>query len=115
MDSEYRQLTDESSILHYYKRALRLRNKNPEIARGTITKVDALCQGHQAAILKEWEGSTIGIVYNTSDEELSVELSGTELEPMKIRGILTLNGEEIVREENVLRMPGQSVCILKAE
>lgn len=107
------QLEDEGSILNYYKRALRLRNENPEIARGTITKVDSLCEGHQAAILKSWEGSTIAIVYNTSDEELSVDLAQTELETMDIRGCLTLNGEEIVSEGNVLRMPGQSVCILK--
>ncbi len=29
------QLADENSILNYYKRALRIRNENPCIARGT--------------------------------------------------------------------------------
>lgn len=107
------QIADETSILNYYKRALRLRNENPEIARGTITKVDALCDGHQAAILKTWEESTIAIVYNTSDEERKVDLSGTELEAMGIRGYLTPNGEEIVMDGHSLSMPGQSICILK--
>lgn len=107
------QLKDENSILNYYKRALRLRNENPEIARGNITVVEALCDGHQAAILKTWEGSTIAIVYNTSDEELQVELSGTELEGMGIRGYLTLNGEVIRLEGGKLLMPGQSIGILK--
>lgn len=107
------QLADETSILNYYKRALRLRNENPEIARGTITQVDSLCSGHQAAILKTWEDSTIAIVYNTSDEALEVELAGTELEAMGIRGYLTLNGEKVVLEGGRLNMPGQSICILK--
>lgn len=107
------QLADETSILNYYRRALRLRNENPEIARGAITQVDSLCSGHQAAVLKTWEDSTIAIVYNTSDEALVAELAGTELETMGIRGYLTLNGEEVVLEGGRLNMPGQSICILK--
>ncbi|MCD8014095.1 MAG: alpha amylase [Lachnospiraceae bacterium] len=39
------QLEDETSILNYYKRALALRNENPEIARGTVEKVEELCDG----------------------------------------------------------------------
>lgn len=107
------QLADETSILNYYKRALRLRNENPEIARGTVTQVDSLCSGHQAAVLKTWEDSTIAIVYNTSDETMTVELAGTELETMDICGYLTLNGEEIALADGSLNMPGQSICILK--
>lgn len=112
-ESVEKQLEDENSILNYYKRALRLRNENPEIARGEIALIESLCVEHQAAILKTWEDSTIGIVYNTSDEELQVDLTGTELETMGMRGYLTLNGEEIALKDNVLTMPGQSICILK--
>ncbi|MCH5270903.1 MAG: alpha amylase [Lachnospiraceae bacterium] len=107
------QLADGTSILNYYKRALRLRNENPEIARGSITLVESLCEEHQAAILKTWQESTIGIVYNTSDEEIQVILSGTELADMQIRGYLTLNGEIITLQDGVLTMPAQSICVLK--
>lgn len=107
------QLEDESSILNYYKRALRLRNENPEIARGDITLVDSLCIDNQAAVLKSWENSTIAIVYNTDEQEEEINLEGTELEGMEIRGYLTLNGEEIALDGNVLSMPQQSICILK--
>lgn len=108
------QLRDYTSILNYYKRAVRLRNENPEIARGEIAIVEALTEGNQAAITKTYDGSTIGIVYNTSDEEVRVDLSGTELDGMGIRGYLTLNGEEIVLEEGVLILPAQSICVLRA-
>ncbi|MCM1183932.1 MAG: alpha-amylase family glycosyl hydrolase [Roseburia sp.] len=108
------QLEDYTSILNYYKRAVRLRNENPEIARGEIAIVESLTEGNQAAITKTYDGSIIGIVYNTSDEEAQVSLSGTALDGMGIRGYLTLNGEEIVLEEGTLRMPAQSICILKA-
>lgn len=107
------QLVDEASILNYYKRALRLRNENPEIARGSIAVVEALCDGSQAAITKTYEGSTIGIVYNNSKEEIQVTLTGTELADMQIRGYLTLNGEVITLTDGVLVMPAQSICILK--
>ena len=107
------QLIDEVSILNYYKRALRLRNENPEIARGSIVIVESLCDGSQAAITKTYEGSTIGIVYNNSKEENRVTLTGTELADMQIRGYLTLNGEVITLTDGELVMPPQSICILK--
>lgn len=107
------QLKDGHSILNYYRRALRLRNENPEIARGEMKKIDALCDGHQAVITKTYEGSTIAIVYNTSQEEITVELTNSEIAEMGIRGYLTLNGEEITLEDGKLTMPAKSICILK--
>lgn len=107
------QLQDPYSILNYYKRAVRLRNENPEIARGQIQIVEELTEGNQAAITKTYEDSTIGIVYNTSGETVSVALSGTALSGMAIRGYLTLNGEVITLDSDVLSMPAKSVCILK--
>lgn len=107
------QLQDPYSILNYYKRAVRLRNENPEIARGQIQIVEELTEGNQAAITKTYEDSTIGIVYNTSGEAVSVALSDTALSGMAIRGYLTLNGEVITLDSDVLSMPAKSVCILK--
>jgi glycosidase len=107
------QLTDSTSILNYYKRAIRLRNENPEIARGEIEIIDDLTLDNQAAITKTYNGSTIAIVYNTSDDEIQVSLSGSELSTMQIRGYLTLNNEVITLENETLTMPGQSICILK--
>lgn len=107
------QMEDPYSILNYYKRAIRIRNENPEIARGQIEIVEELTEGNQAAITKSYEGSMIGIVYNTSDEEISVNLAGTVLETLSIRGYLTKNGEVVERKEDMLSMPAQSICILK--
>lgn len=107
------QLTEEDSLLNYYRRALRLRNENPEIARGKITLIESLCGGSQAAMLKTWRESTVGIVYHTGKESAQITVAGTDLEEMKIRGYLTLNGEAAALEEGVLSMPPQSICILK--
>ncbi|MDE7418350.1 MAG: alpha amylase [Lachnospiraceae bacterium] len=107
------QLEDPYSILNYYKRAVRLRNENPEIARGQIEIVEELTEGNQAAITKTYEDSTIGIIYNTSDDALAVELKDTVLADMAIRGYLTLNGEVVTLTDGTLSMPAQSICILK--
>lgn len=107
------QLADETSILNYYKRAIRLRNENPEIARGTVALVDELCDGHQAVITKTYKDSVIAIVYNTSDEMIEVAPAGTKVEGMDIRGYVTLNGEQIEWNNGKLMMPGQSICVLK--
>ena len=110
---EEEQQADSDSILNYYKRALRLRNENPELARGTIEAVETLCDGHQAVITKTWEDSTIAVVYNTSDEAIEVNLAGSAIDSMAIRGYLTLHGEAITLENGVLTMPAQSICIMK--
>lgn len=107
------QQEDPYSILNYYKRAVRLRNENPEIARGKVAIVESLTEGNQAAVTKTYEDSTIGIVYNTSDEPLMITLKDTTLAGMEIRGYLTLNGEVVELTDGALSMPAKSVCILK--
>lgn len=112
-DAVDKQIDNPLSILNYYKRAIRLRNENPEIARGKIDVIEELTVDYQAVITKEYEGQKIGIVYNTSDEEINIDMNGSEIEDMDIRGYLTVNGEVIEYVEGVLKMPAQSICILK--
>lgn len=107
------QLDDSSSLLNYYKRALRLRNENPELARGKIEIADSLTDGCLAFITKTWEGSVIGIAYNNSDEEMTLSLSGTDYADMAIRGYLTIHGEVITLKNGTLTLPACSICILK--
>ena len=107
------QLADEGSILNYYKRALQLRNENPEIARGTVETVAGI-SGYQAAVTKTWNESTIGLVYNNDTENAAViDLTGTVLEGMAIRGYLTVDGSAVTLEGNLLTLPAQSIVVLK--
>lgn len=107
------QAEEEDSLLNYYKRAIRIRNENPEIARGTIQIIDSLCNGHQAVITKQWENSVIAVCYNTSDEPIDIAISDTEIAQMRIRGYLTEHGERVELKDGMITMPAQSVCILK--
>ena len=107
------QLKDGYSLLNYYRHAIRLRNENPEIARGEIQKIDALCTDAYGVMTKTYEGSTIAIVINNKDEEAQIPIGDSELAEMAIRGYLTLQGEEITLKDGVLTMPAKSICILK--
>ncbi|MCM1282988.1 MAG: alpha-amylase family glycosyl hydrolase [Muribaculaceae bacterium] len=107
------QREDTDSLLNYYERALRLRNENPEIARGRVEKVESLCEGAQAAITKNYMDNTVGIVYNVSGEEITISLEGTVLSDMSIRGYLTLHQEKVSLEGQNLVLPPGSICILK--
>lgn len=105
---------DEDSILNYYKRALRLRNENPEIARGTIEKIDSLCDGSVAAITKTYDESTIGIVYQLGDSNSFVNIGDTQLADAELVGYLTLKPKEEVRlTQGQLEMPAKSIAIVR--
>jgi glycosidase len=107
------QLQDPLSIVNYYKRALRLRNENPEIARGALTAVDALTTDNVCAVKKDYEGSEIVIVYNMNKEADAVDLNTAGLMGLNIRGYLTVDGSEVTLEDGVLDMPPYSIVILK--
>lgn len=107
------QQKDDTSINSYYKQALLLRNQNPEIARGTVAIVDSLTKDNTAAITKTYNDSTIGIIYNSAEDAAEVDISGTELDGMKIAGYLTTDNSRIKLSGGRITMPARSIVILK--
>lgn len=107
------QVNDPMSIYNYYKRAVRLRNENPEIARGTTQVIDGLNQGEIAAITRSYEDSSVAILYNLSEEEMQVKLTDSDLNLEEIRGYLSTNGAAVTLDKDVLTMPPYSIAVLK--
>lgn len=108
------QLLDPLSVLNYYKRALLIRNQNPEIARGKTTVFEEFTEGNHAFISREYEGTEIGILFNNSkDETYSFDLSETEWSEREIVGFLTVDNSEIVMENGVVTLPARSILYLK--
>lgn len=105
------QVDDPMSIYNYYKRAVRLRNENPEIARGTTQVIESLNQGDIAAITRSYDDSSIAIIYNVSEEEAQVKLTDINIE--EIRGYLSANGAAVTLDGDVLTMPPYSIVVLK--
>lgn len=122
------QQSDPSSVYQYYKKAIRVRNQNPEIARGTVEYLSPealeyrVTSGSEDAVCvlrKTYEGSELLLVFVTDAEGAAVDLSGISLngrtvsQESEIRAKLSSNGEEIRLENGTAEMPGFSILILK--
>jgi glycosidase len=108
------QLKNPLSLVNYYKRALRIRNENPEIARGSVSVVESLTTADVCAFERIYEGSKVVVVYNMNKETATqVDLSKAGLDNMNIRGYLTVEGSEVTLTDGVLDMPLYSIVILK--
>ena len=107
------QLEDTLSILNYYKRAVRIRNENPEIARGVITAYESLSDANICVIIKEYEGSTIYIVYNMGEEASEFTLSDPLPADLTVCDCLTVDGSVVTIENGVMELPAHSIVYLR--
>lgn len=67
------QLEDPDSLLSYYAAAMRLRNENPEIARGESEVIDSGL-GDVCVIRRTWKDESCVIVMNPSRNEHVLDL-----------------------------------------
>jgi glycosidase len=104
---------DALSLLNYYRRALRLRNENPEIARGTVSVLGGIADPEVCAVAKTWNGSRIILVINTSNEAKILEFSRTANRYAGIRGYLSATGAAPTLRGDRLTLPPMSIVVLK--
>lgn len=121
------QLENEDSLLNFYKRVFKIKNQNPEIARGTITDTVEFDDNAVGAYYVEYEGSKLLIIHNTAtDSEKTLTITESIMKNSAIRGDLIAGDpatdaegntvkQEITLQDGQLVMPAQSTVILKAE
>ncbi len=103
-----------NSIWNYYKRALFMRNTNPEIARGKFEVCEELSDKDLAVAFKEWNGKKVAICYNLSDKAKILDISSQKFANMKMKFSLTLNFEDVVdMSDKSITLPKQSIIILR--
>lgn len=107
------QIKDPNSIYNYYKRAIRIRNENPEIARGTIKKISGVTDIDICGITKTYKESKITILYNISKEVKTLDLVDSGINIQGIRGYVSATGEEVTLNDNTVILPPYSIVILK--
>ena len=116
---------DELSVYQFYKKVLKIRNQNPEIARGKAEYVlvgDFLAEDTKenvCAIKKTYGDSELLLVFVTGAETEELDLTGITLNGKQIGteteicGALVTGEEEILFEDGKAVMPGFSVLVLK--
>lgn len=112
------QKTDGDSIFEFVKETIKLRNTYPEIARGEVTLEERLSDDNVCAIRKTYEESEISLIYNLSESEQAVDVSGLTLNgrtgtDLELSGELLTGNTAAELENGSLTMPAYSVVILK--
>ncbi|SEL49009.1 Glycosidase [Butyrivibrio sp. ob235] len=110
------QKNDESSIYNYYKKAIRIRNAYPAIARGKCAILDQLCGDRCAVWTKEISDtdSVILIALNNGKEPIQIDLAKSDdADGFKTLGAsLSTGGEDAVLDGNTLTLPAFSFAVL---
>ncbi|MCM1038006.1 MAG: alpha-amylase family glycosyl hydrolase [Ruminococcus sp.] len=112
------QSQDKDSIWHYYKKAIKIRNQNPEIARGEVEYIKDSSDEHFCILKKTWEGSEVIVIFHTGAESGEIDISGLGVNGNAVTAE-NICGELLTGEENStitdgkLTMPGYSVLILR--
>ena len=117
-DSLEEQEEDPTSIYQYYKKVIKIRNQNPEIARGEVEYLEDASNEQFCVLRKSWEESEILLIFHTGVETEEIDVSGisingAEISPDSVRGVLESGEEKIEVSDGTVTMPGYSVLILK--
>ena len=111
------QLEDKDSLLNYYRRIIKIKNQNPEISRGQITKQVGFDDNQVGAFCTEYEGSELLIIHNFNSTE-SKELTITDdmIENAVVRADLVAESldKHIELKDGKLTLPPCSTVILKS-
>lgn len=108
------QMKDENSIYSFYKDTILLRNQNPEIARGTVARIEEITDQDIAAISKTYDGTTIYLIYNLSEtDKKEVTLSREQYGYTEIAGYLSVDGGKVTLKGDTLTLPSYSVVVLR--
>lgn len=126
------QQADPDSLLNFYSRIIKIKNQNPEIARGKITGLESFDNTSISAYYIEYNGTKLMIIHNLNAEQ-SAELTITDemianaeiraelvaSSPVDKDGAFTSTEDEnaiyqhATIKKGVLTMPAQSTVILK--
>ncbi len=110
------QLKDSESVLNFYRRIIKLKEINPEIARGRITQALDLGNPKQAGFCVEYNNEKKVVLFNIADETVTVELPDDILKDIELYGDLYAGNTEDYKTLDIsggkITMPQYSVVVL---
>ncbi|MCH5296189.1 MAG: alpha amylase [Ruminococcus sp.] len=112
------QLANDDSLLKFYQRIIKVKNQNPEIARGKITDTVDFDDSNIGAYYVEYEGSKLLIIHNfnkTDSKELTI--TSDMLEKAEVRADLVTSSTDehiVLNSDGTLTLPAISTVILKS-
>ena len=118
-DSLEEQVQDSSSIYQYFRKAIKIRNQNPEIARGVAEYLAEVSSDRVCVLRKTYDGSELLLVFVTGADAENVDLTGVTLnghtvdKTTEVRATLLTGEEQITVKDGVAQMQAYSILVLK--
>lgn len=103
-------LTEEHSLLNYYKRLLMIRKANPEIARGVYTAL-SFPDTKAGGFLCAWNGSVAGVFHNPTKKAVVLDLS--QATEFAFSEITYIGKEEASLDGSILTLGAQTSAVLR--
>lgn len=104
------QAEDANSIYNFYKQAFNIRAKYPEIARGTVQKID--CENKYVSVIqKTYNGKTCTIVINLNSDEAAEITTDAAWGNMVAR--LMADSGTVTHVKGKLTLPAYSIAIFR--
>lgn len=112
------QLENENSLLSFYQRIIKIKNQNPEIARGKVTGTQDFDDTAIGAYYIEYDGSKLLIIENFDrTESKTVTITDDMIENAVVRADLVTaeNAEHIIlNNDGTMTIPALSTVIIKS-
>ena len=108
IDGAAEQFRDENSLLNHYRLLLKLKNQNPQIARGTVTACD-FGKESVCAYTCIYDGTAVMVIHNLDLEEASFDLNSLGYSDFsELRGYVVAKNAEGEKETNSAPVFGAS-------
>ena len=105
------QLSNPNSLYNHYKKLLAVRKANPEIANGVYTSLE-LKEGKVGGFLSEYEGKTVAVIHNTTNNAVTIDLSKYPQIPADRLAAFVGMGTASL-EGTILTLSGQTSVVLR--
>lgn len=105
------QQEDENSILNYYKKAMNMRHRHPEIARGTVEALTAP-NPYVAAFKKTYGETSVVVLVNLSDSE-SYTVSLSDYGDVAVKDLLDAGKTKSTSSKKSVELQPYSIAILR--
>lgn len=102
------QADDPSSIYSYVREAVRLRNCYPALTHGSTVADSERSSEDCAVFTRTYEGETIEVVINLSDETVKIED-----EKGKLAGTLNTDSKEVTLKDGTLSVPANTIALCR--
>jgi len=117
-ESYEEQSKDASSIYQYVKNVILLRNQQEVIRKGSTTCLEDLSNDDICVIKKTYEGEELLLLFNISENENTVDLSGVDVngnaaQSAEIAGELLTGDTEVNISDATVTMPAYSILVLR--